>query len=148
MKRLTYLGNTHYEFIPSIQNPVLSICWEARILCGRSDSHKVFVFTFVSGKLTNPSMLGFQNQCRMKTPSCRTSRESSPQRLWPWPCALDLKHLTLTFVALDLDLRLLTLTLWPLTLTSWPLMYLNWIVLILHYNHGATIFTRLLSHVC
>ncbi len=29
----TYLGNTHYEFIPSIQNLVLSISWEARILC-------------------------------------------------------------------------------------------------------------------
>ncbi len=33
MKRLTYLGNTHYEFIPSIQNPVLSISRGARILC-------------------------------------------------------------------------------------------------------------------
>ncbi len=40
MKRLTYLGNTLYEFNPSIQNPVLSISWEARILCvlGRKNS--------------------------------------------------------------------------------------------------------------
>ncbi len=40
MKRLTYLGNTKSEFIPSIQNPVLSICREARILCAWT-GHKI-----------------------------------------------------------------------------------------------------------
>ena len=33
MKRPTYLGNNNNEFIPSIQNPVLSINRGARILC-------------------------------------------------------------------------------------------------------------------
>ncbi len=42
-----YLGNTHYEFIPSIQNPVLSISWEARILCAGSYCVDVIVHMWI-----------------------------------------------------------------------------------------------------
>ena len=42
----TSLGNTHYEFIPSVQNQVLSISWGARILCVSGAS-----FTILHGKV-------------------------------------------------------------------------------------------------
>ncbi len=67
----------------------------------------------------------------MKTPACRTSRESLGGEHSPNDFDLDLLPLTLTFVTFDLDLRPLTLWPWPTTVDReflqpwwpWPLTY-------------------------
>ncbi len=108
----------------------------------RTHLHRGFMHRLLSVILVLLELALGRPRYKMRTPVCRTSRESmgektpTPKRLWPWPYDLDLQPLTLTFMTLTFDLdfglyflilgwkleflHFLTLWPWPLTYDLWP----------------------------